>query len=411
MQFPALRVTTVLAGFRFLWCNAVVSSELTLPRPALIPWRWALLCTTAAALLLGGRGWIAIKFYGTHVPWWSPFLEWLLCLWYWALCTPLVAGLARRFHLGRRTWLRNGLILIAAGAALSTVAIVLDNAAVPLLRHPVLVKMSFAQRLRVFAVGVWHSEFITFAILIACAHATAYYSDSRDKERRAARLGLEMARLEASLNQAQLQALRMQLNPHFLFNALNTVAVLINEAPRAAYDVLIRLSDLLRATINSNQENEIPLRRELDFLRDYLEIEKVRFQDRLTPRLSVDPATLDALVPIFLLQPLVENAIRHAVAVRSAPCTVEVRAVRNNGVLQLDVADDGPGLNGRKREGIGLSNTRERLARLYPDRYSFELADSPGHGLTVRISIPYHETGAENGGTEQRATPEGDHRR
>ncbi len=317
-------------------------------------------------------------------------------MWYWALCSPLVGGLAVRFHLGRKKWLGNTAILVAAGAALSALAMVLDTAAVPLLSLPTLGKLSFAARLRVFAVGDWHSEFITFAILVAWAHAAAYYSDSRDKERRAARLEIEMARLEASLNQAQLQALRMQLNPHFLFNALNTVAVLITEAPRAAYDVLVRLSDLLRAAINANHENEIPLRKELEFLHDYLEIEKVRFEDRLTPRLSVDPTTLDGLVPIFLLQPLVENAIRHAVAVRSARCTVEVRAVRCDGTLQLAVADDGPGLNGGSREGVGLSNTRERLARLYPDRHSFELVDSPGHGLTVRISIPYHETGAKN---------------
>ena len=223
-------------------------------------------------------------------------------------------------------------------------------------------------------------------LLLLAHHGWHYYQRYRERERRA-------AELEGQLSRAQLQALRMQLNPHFLFNTLNTIAALIHDQPEVADRVVIRLSELLRASLDHPNTHEVPLAQELDFLRRYLEIEQARFGDRLAVEFQVPPELGEALVPALLLQPLVENAIRHGVEEREAAGRILLSAAHPVGQLELVVADNGPGLPPGAatfaREGIGLSNTRARLRHLYGECQGLELSTSPAGGLRVRIRLPF----------------------
>jgi signal transduction histidine kinase len=213
-----------------------------------------------------------------------------------------------------------------------------------------------------------------------------YYRRFRERE-------LQAAELQQKLVEARLEALRMQLNPHFLFNTLHAVSALIHEDPNAADRVL---SELLRLSLDQSKPQEVPLSEELAFLDRYLEIEQTRFADRLQVEKEVEPETERALVPYLILQPLVENAIRHGIEPREDTGRLAIRAHRSNGTLQLRVSDNGAGLPEEKgtplREGIGLSNTRSRLQHLYGDGYRLELVSAPGGGLEARIDIPYRTT-------------------
>lgn len=222
-------------------------------------------------------------------------------------------------------------------------------------------------------------------MVVLAHHGWHYYQRYRERERRA-------TELEGQLARAQLQALRMQLNPHFLFNALNTVAALIHEQPEIADRTVTRLSELLRHSLDRGDDQEIPLGQELDFLDRYLEIEQTRFGDRLRVDVEVPDPLKEALVPALVLQPIVENAIRHGIEERETGGRIAIRATANGGQLELSVADNGPGLatgeTAFKREGIGLSNTRSRLRHLYGECQGLELRPAAGGGLDVRVNLP-----------------------
>jgi LytS/YehU family sensor histidine kinase len=191
----------------------------------------------------------------------------------------------------------------------------------------------------------------------------------------------------------------MQLNPHFLFNALNAVSSLMLKDVVAANKMISRLGELLRLTLEKSDQQEVALQQEIEFLRRYLEIEQIRFGDRLQLKMDLEPSTLQAAVPSLILQPLVENAVRHAIEPREAAGQIELRSVRDNGRLVLEVSDNGPGLtpeptpsretSGGTRERIGLNNTRERLGKLYGANQHFALAGNAMGGLTASLSIPF----------------------
>jgi hypothetical protein len=226
-------------------------------------------------------------------------------------------------------------------------------------------------------------RFPIYLAIVSVAHALFYYRRSQDRERRS----LE---LQASLARARLEALKMQLQPHFLFNALNAIAALVHKDPDAADEMLSALSDFLRLVLATSGEQELPLRRELELVERYLAIEHARFGERLQYEVDMPAETEPALVPAFLLQPLVENAVRHGLEPRPGAGSLSIRARRENGVLRLVVADNGVGLRGEQppREGIGLVNTRARLRELYQDDARLELR--PGDGVTVEITLPFH---------------------
>jgi two-component system, LytTR family, sensor kinase len=228
-------------------------------------------------------------------------------------------------------------------------------------------------------------NWLVYWVMIGWYVASEYQDQIRDRT-------VRTAELERLLAQSRLDMLRTQLHPHFLFNALNAISAYVESAPRTARWMLEQLGDLLRLALDHAEDQVIPLQRELAFVDRYMKLQKVRYEDRLDVVLDVDPLALQALVPTFILQPLLENAIRHGIATRSTPGQIEIQAWCEGDDLHLSVRDDGPGLAANwdleRGAGVGLSNTRERLRRLYGDRQSFRIAGAVGAGVQVDLRFP-----------------------
>jgi len=243
-------------------------------------------------------------------------------------------------------------------------------------------------------------DFVVYVVVLGAGLARNYYvryqarlEETRRLEAEATELRAERAVLHAQVTDARLNALRAQLNPHFLFNTLNAVSTLVEEDPPGARRMLARLSDLLRHTLGEENEQEIPLARELEMLRRYLDIMEVRFQGKLDVSIDSDKSLDDALVPNLVLQPLVENAFRHGIAQLQSVGRVAVRAAREDGDLVLTVRDNGRGPAKDLREGVGLSNTRARLTQLYgSDRQRLALTAAQDGGAIAEVRVPYHTT-------------------
>lgn len=295
----------------------------------------------------------------------------LASAWAWVPITVLALWLAERFPVDRDQWRRHLPVHAAA-----TIGVVLAKAAVVAALNPWIgwyARLPPVHDLLLTAVA---NNVFLFALMSGVGHAVFFARRSREKDEARAR--------------AELALLRAQIQPHFLFNALNTVAALVHEDPHRAERMVARLSTLLRHALDSAGDEEVPLVEELRLARLYLEIEEARFEDRLRVRWSVSPEAYDARVPHLLLQPLVENAVRHGIAPRAGPGTVEVEAARVGGELHLAVRDDGAGAPaGAAGTGVGLGNTRARLARLYGARHSMALEAPPGGGFAVRIRLPF----------------------
>ena len=233
---------------------------------------------------------------------------------------------------------------------------------------------------------------MTYWTIVGLGHALRYHYEAQNR-------ALTASQLETRLVEAQLQTLQRQLQPHFLFNTLNTVSALMHRNVEAADAMLAQLGDLLRLSFETVDVQEVSLAQELDFLRKYVAIEQVRFRERLRVTFDVAPGLDDCLVPNLLLQPLVENAIRHGIGPRVEPGHVLVRAVRTGATLELEVRDDGVGVPESRladlAHGVGLSNTRSRLAHLYGNRHQFTVSRPPGGGLSVAIVIPVDELATE----------------
>ena len=234
-------------------------------------------------------------------------------------------------------------------------------------------------------------DFMVYVVVLGAGLARNYMVRYQARLDEARRLQAEAARLHAQLADARLNALRTQLNPHFLFNTLNAISTLVEEDPGGVRRMIARLGDLLRHTLEGD-EQEIPLARELEMLRRYLDIMEVRFQGNLEVSIDSEASLDDALVPNLVLQPLVENAFRHGLALMQTVGRVAVRVVRDNGDLVLTVRDNGRGPAKEVREGVGLANTRARLTQLYGARQRLALTAAEGGGALVEIRFPYHTT-------------------
>jgi len=335
---------------------------------------------------------------------WGTLLLEQLTVWYpVALLAPACLWLAARFRLERERWLPTLAIHLGANLAFHVCLTLISLPLSQLIWREPIFSLRFLQNLHQRLIGRLPIDVIFYWTIVGAGYAFEYYRRFREQQLQSTSLELRATQLETQLAQAQLQALKMQLHPHFLFNTLHAISALMDDDIKGARRMIARLSELLRLTLEGAGRQEVSLRQELDALERYLEIEQIRFQDRLTVHLAVEPETLDASVPNLVLQPIVENAVRHGIAPRSSAGRIEIRAERRDGMIELQVIDDGPGLHPygegsaeEFKEGIGLANTRARLRRLYGDEHRIEIKDADEGGLVVKLSIPFRQTEEDN---------------
>ena len=296
-----------------------------------------------------------------------------------ALSLPAI-WLARQFTIESPHRARSAFVHVISSVAFSLVYMILRGA-IATWQSP---NASFRESFSFLLFKTWHLNLAVYWVIVAVSHAFNYARKFRERELRA-------AELEKRLTEARLQALQMQLNPHFLFNTLHAISSLMHKDVEAADRMLVQLGDLLRHALESTDTQEVTLREELDFLSRYAQIEQTRFGDRLKIEMNIATETLDALVPNLVLQPLLENAIRHGIEPHARSGRIEVTAERHGDSLKLEVRDNGGGLvNGKVAEGVGLSNTRTRLQQLYSEHQSFQLANVANGGVAVRVTLPFH---------------------
>jgi two-component system LytT family sensor kinase len=312
----------------------------------------------------------------------APIVLAFVYCWVWAILTPPLFLLSSRFSTARSKWLA-AIVLLLIGVACSIgVDILLDAARelvfdIPRRRTPF-------DPLRALGRFRFLNQLLIYLAILAAGFAREYFLRDRDQQ-------AHTAKLQAQLADARLDALRMQLNPHFLFNTLHAVSALVERDPAGVRRMIARLSELLRHTIESRGAAEVPLRDELDFLKKYIEIMEVRFQGRLKVEMEIDGDTWDALVPTLILQPIVENALEHGAARAAGEGRIAISAHREDGQLVLTVRDNGPGVAEGGSSGVGLANTRERLAQHYGDRAELMLSSPAGGGAVVEITLPLRE--------------------
>ena len=336
---------------------------------------------TVFGLILATQTYMQATMAGRQPPWPTVLRTGLVSSSLWACETLVIFWLARRVPLEHKHLARRVGIHIVAATMLSVVRTVF---------------MIKALGPRPFNVVFWGSSSVNvlyYVLLLGIAHAVLYYERYREGERTAERLA-------AGLTEARLQALKMQMHPHFLFNTLNAISALIPDEAQPARRMVARLGDLLRISLEHEETQEVTLREELEFLQPYLEIEQARLADRLTVVMCIAPETLNARLPHLLLQPLVENAIRHGIAARIEPGRVQISTsvASDGGSLHLEVRDDGPGIERDKgaatRKGVGLGNVQSRLEQLYGAEQHFALENHSEGGVVVTISIPYFRADA-----------------
>jgi two-component system, LytTR family, sensor kinase len=317
-------------------------------------------------------------------------LLWQTCFVPWAILCPMVWWVERRFPVERRRVALHFVVTALASIPICYLALEMTVLLAQVFEY----LFSRGPSPMVFNILVRRDalleEFLYWSI-IAAGWTIRRYGEGREKERENARLALAKSELENSLRNAELEVLRMRLNPHFLFNTLQNISTLVRHEPQTADQMLIRLGDLLRASLRGNSTSEVTLDSELNLTRAYLDIEKLRFGDRLSIVVKAAPETELALVPTLLLQPLVENAIKHGLRT-SAGGKIAIETTAENGRLMISVRDNGVGMRAGEPKssdsGIGLSSTIERLARMYPDHHQFRFLTPAEGGTEIRITLP-----------------------
>jgi len=360
---------------------APVPAQRPLPRMRLVFLLW-----TGWGLFFGMRGYVNSWLFGVPrqpQPVW--ILENLLDAYYWALLTLPIMALAMRFRFTRQRWPLAVAVHALAATATALGCVLFNIASVAVLEPGPAPPFSGYFR------ATFYTNFQWYLLLVAAAYMFENVRRLRDREVQAARLGERLA-------QARLEALKMQIQPHFLFNTLHTISELIHEDPDAAERMITRLGDLLRLTVDNAQAHEVTLAQEMDFLEAYLEIQRTRFNDRLEVHLNVADDAREALVPNLVLQPLVENAIRHGTASTGGFGVILVKAVRVDGRLRMEVHDNGKGPQRperpRARQGVGIANTRQRLEQMYGAEAHLELTHCPIGGTVAAVEIPFRATAA-----------------
>jgi two-component system, LytTR family, sensor kinase len=331
-------------------------------------------------------------------PWWRYLVAWLLGAYVWALFTPVILWLGRRFHIERRNWLRRTALQLLLSAGFSAFLLGLED----LLDSRLQLLPSATNDFRgVFAQSLvrgFHGGVLNYWIVLGLQWGVLYYHRYRERSQEVLQIQLRASELQSQLMSAQLNALKMQLQPHFLFNTLNAITVLVRQQrSRDAEQMLGHLSDLFRGVLEDVNAQEVSLHRELEYLRLYLSIEQVRFADRLRVEIEADPAAQEAAVPQLILQPLVENAVRHGIGRSSSAGRVFIQTSRIDGIVEVRVEDDGPGLSANSPsvdKGMGLANVRARLRQLYGEKASLEIENGDDRGAVVTMKFPFrHHSG------------------
>lgn len=325
-------------------------------------------------------------------PFWRVLIWQLFSGYLWFALSPIILFLGRTFPFEDGRWKTSLPVHLIASIFVAVGQLAIDAFVLPKLGY--MRRYESASYLEIFKIFLMVNVHFGVAIywgVLGVQQALKYYRKYRERE-------LRTSQLEARLATTRLQVLKMQLHPHFLFNTLNAISELIYRDPESAERMISDLSDLLRMSFENLEIQEIPLKQELEFLEKYLEIELTRFHDRLKVEMQISPDTLDASVPNMILQPLVENAIKHGIGPRSTGGKISIGASRENGHLALTVRDNGLGIPSgdvqNLSEGVGLSNTRRRLRHLYGDGHTFKLSNDQEAGLTVNLVIPFKEAEA-----------------
>ena len=359
------------------------------PRPT--PWGPIFTAWTVYGLLNAAQQHQLYEMARGPLPWTTSLLLQLPLAYTWALFTPTILWLGRRFPFERGRWPLSAIVHVAVSVSFVFLLDLGYSFHVSNVLPPSTTPMPVLRRAVQLFEGWVLSDWLLYWMVLSVGYAMEQLRRSRERE-------LMASQLETQLVQADLAALKAQLHPHFLFNALHTIGSLVRTGDREnAVRVTAGLGDLLRRVLDGAGQQEVPLKQELDFIRKYLDIERIRFQDRLKVAITASSDTLDAKVPHLILQPLVENAIRHGIAPHLFAGLVVVGARRIDDRLCLSVRDDGPGVEARDgaRPGVGLSNTRARLTRLYGNDYALEVVNAPEGGLEARIELPFHLAAAE----------------
>ena len=338
---------------------------------------------TLVGLAFASQFYLSSTLIGRSVTW-GQALSYSLGDWYvWAVLSLPILVLARRFPAdGQHPW-RTAAIHLAMALVFSMIYVALRSAVGVVHGRVIAEPVAFAEVFRPLLVKTFPFNLLVYGVIISISHAIEYYRRYHERT-------VHALELEKHLAEARLQALLRQLKPHFLFNTLNGIASLMHTDVDAADRMLVRLGELLRITMSHPGQPLTRLADEIAFIEKYLEIERIRFRDRLDVSIDADSDVLEGQVPSLILQPLVENAIRHGVEPHARPGLIEIAARRGQDGIELTVRDNGGGVpgGGFVREGIGVANTRERLRELYGDRHHFELLNHPEGGLLVRLVIP-----------------------
>jgi hypothetical protein len=352
------------------------------------PIRWFRLATifgiwTLLGLFDSAQTYISYAARGSPLTW-PQAIEFGLALWYgWAVLSIFIYRFTRRYPIGHQTWPERLVLHMAASVFFALAKLCMDYPVIELFYCPRPGLTPFPDFFRIALLGHFHPYVLIYWAIVGVWHAKEYYLQYRDREQ-------QSAHLERLLSRARLHLLKSQIHPHFLFNTLNAIATLLHRDVDQADRMIVRLGELLRAAMDNYDSHEVSLRQELNFTRAYFEIEQIRFGNSLEIDMVVEDAALESQVPFLVLQPLVENAIRHGVAPNGHSGRVLIRAELQGKNLRLSVEDSGSGktLPQDFKERIGLSNTRARLNQLYGDDHQLELSRSPLGGLAVIIEIP-----------------------
>lgn len=358
-------------------------------------WTWAAIAIAPAilALFYFSQAYAQKIVMRDPTPAWQFFVTWLIGCYIFALLIFGVLWLGRRFRITRQNWLGRLSLHVLFSLCFAAMDLGLAAAIYPRVGVIPSVFKDFSSAFGFLLVTDFHGSVIAYWIVLGAQAGFRYYRRYQQRERDALRLELQASELKTQLARAQLRALKTQLQPHFLFNTLNAITVLVRQRRTdLAEDMLGGLSDLLRCVLEDVDAQEVPLSRELEYLRIYLAIQQVRFQDRLKTVIAADPDTLDAAVPQMALQPIVENAILHGIGARSSAGKLSITASRHHENLVIRVQDDGPGFPAATTDadGIGLANTRARLRQLYRNAAELITANAEKGGAVVTLVLPYH---------------------